>query len=83
MHNCRGILPARRAGGTWVAMKMGRRIFALSLRAGDTLQVYLHELSRGAILRRLSLLLCKLLVPVFRRLRHSDAVEEVVALCDV
>ena len=60
----------------------GRRIFVLSLQ-GDTLQVYTNPVEGQFFDDSLCYFDGKLLVPVFRRLRHSDAVEEVVALCGV
>ena len=60
----------------------GRRIFVLSLQ-GDTLQVYTNSVEGQFFDDSLCYFDGKLLVPVFRRLRHSDAVEEVVALCGV
>ena len=60
----------------------GRRIFVLSLQ-GDTLQVYTNSVEGQFFDDSLCYFDGKLLVPVFRRLWHSDAVEGVVALCGV
>ena len=50
---------------------------------GDTLQVYTNSVEGQFFDDSLCYFDGKLLVPVFRRLRHSDAVEGVVALCGV
>ena len=60
----------------------GRRIFVLSLQ-GDTLQAYTNSVEGQFFDDSLCYFDGKLLVPVFRRLWHSDAVEGVVALCGV
>jgi len=68
--------------GELVDPLQGRRIFVLSLQ-GDTLQVYTNSVEGQFFDDSLCYFDGKLLVPVFRRLRHSDAVEGVVALCGV